>query len=69
MIYQKKDLSPPERLAGRASLDDLFPGFDADALAQVCVSRQVPFAELKRALRGDIFDTDEDGEPEDGPVL
>lgn len=36
-------------------------------------SRQVSFAEMKHALRGEqfigILDNDEDGDPEDGPIL
>ncbi len=47
---------PETRLSGKVSLVDMFPGFSAERLADLCVSRGLPLEELKRALRGERID-------------
>ena len=42
-----------ERVSGKVSLDDLFPGFNSELFAQLGVSHGIPFAEMKAAIRGE----------------
>ncbi len=42
--------TPEPRQTGKVSLDDLFPGFDAEAFIRSCAARGVSFADAKAAL-------------------